>query len=177
MCFHSSRLESKVDDQGNIIDLKNQDRTLWHKPLIDLGKDALKKSSDFEGISSFQLEASIALEHVISNSFSETNWQQILKLYQALYNIHSSQYVLLNQAIVLIQLKRSKEAIELLDKINPEKLEQRSYLYYGTKAECYLLEKEYGPALNSIHEALKKVTNMSERTFLKERKRFIEQRI
>ncbi|UWX54090.1 sigma-70 family RNA polymerase sigma factor [Maribacter litopenaei] len=174
LCFHASRIESKVGKLGEVIDLKNQDRKLWHKPLIDLGKDALLKSSEFAKVSSFQIEASIALEHVIAKSFSDTNWDRILQLYKTLYNFNNSPYTLLNQSIVLIQLSKTKEARELLDNINPDKLEQRSYLYYGTMAECYFLEKDYIQALSFINEALKKVLNKSERTFLEEKKLLIE---
>ena len=77
LCFHASRLESKLGN-NELIDLKNQDRSKWYLPLIILGNDALKKSTLYKDHSIYHIEAAIAAEHVHAIKFENTNWDKIL---------------------------------------------------------------------------------------------------
>ncbi|MGB1247955.1 MAG: RNA polymerase sigma factor, partial [Chitinophagales bacterium] len=85
MCFHTARIESKVDKNFESISLKNQDRTQWYFPLIRLGNEAMIKTTEYQEYSIYHIEASIAVEHLKAKSFEETNWKKILELYNELY--------------------------------------------------------------------------------------------
>ncbi|PCJ92672.1 MAG: sigma factor, ECF subfamily protein [Flavobacteriaceae bacterium] len=170
LCFHASRMESKLSASGKIIDLKQQDRSLWYQPLIQLGNDALSTSRGYEEFSSYFLEAAIAQEHVYAKTFKSTNWQKIHAFYKHLNTLQETPFSLLNLAIVLLQLNKNQEALEILNSVNPNDLEQRSYLYFGAKAEYYKNIKENTKALDCIDEALKRVNNTSEKVYLEEKK-------
>jgi len=168
MCFHSSRLESKTDSEGAIIDLENQDRSLWHTPLIDLGKTALIRA--FEGeVSAYQIEAAIAFEHCTASHFSTTNWERILLHYQQLSQLQNSDLVLLNQAIVLMQLKRNTEALHILQEIDVKKLEQRAYLYHGAMTEYYLKTNNRSAAKEQMEKTLSLILNEVEKSHFKQK--------
>ncbi|MEL6657620.1 MAG: sigma-70 family RNA polymerase sigma factor [Bacteroidota bacterium] len=174
MCLQSARLDSRLTECLETIDLRRQDRALWYQPLIQLGRDALTNARTFPDRSVFHLEAAIALEHVQAPSFAATNWNKILDWYQQLHTWTKDPLTLLNIAIVLIQLKRYQEARELLDEIDPAKLEQRAYLYYGVEAEYYKQREQPQKAIAALDHALSKVSNLAERNYLLNKKRKLQ---
>jgi len=85
MCFQSSRLQARLDDKGNIILLKYQDRKKWYGPLMKKGFDYLELAVQSAEISAYQLEAAIASLHASAPSFEQTEWIAIHQLYEVLY--------------------------------------------------------------------------------------------
>lgn len=166
MCFHAARLDSKVNEQNEIIDLKSQNRKQWYRPLIALGHDAMNKAVETENFTSYHFEAAIAAEHLKARTFPETNWDKILMWYQKLYELQPSPLSLLNIAIVHLQKKEFEDVYNILEKINPEDLEQRAYLYYGSYAEYFVGKGAIQKALNSIDHALQLVRNKAEQEYL-----------
>lgn len=170
MCFHAARLDSKVNENQELIDLKNQDRSKWHTPLIILGNNAMNKAVETEHFSSYHFEAAIIGEHIHAGSFENTNWDKILNYYQKLQEIQPSPISILNMAIVQLQRNDYDAAYELLLKINPTELEQRTYLFYGSFAEYFIKKGQLKKAVEEIDKALELVRNESERQFLQKKK-------
>lgn len=175
LCFHASRLESKTGD-GGIIDLRQQDRSRWYKPLIFLGNDALQKSEQFTDESIYHLEARIALEHLRASSFEETNWQQILALYEEMYALMPSDSILLSRASIYLEMNQLEEVKSVLDKINAEALHQRKYLYHGCLTEYYEKRGELAKALTEIEIAIADCSNQQEKEYLKGKMGRLEER-
>jgi len=176
MCFHAARLSSKTDDTNEIIDLKNQDRSLWYRPLIILGNEAMTKAVADKALSSYHFEAAIAAEHLKSTSFHATDWTKILHWYQQLEILSPSPFNQLNQAIILLQLNRLKDAESMMSDLSPSSLEQRAYLYYGTLGEIHNASKRYLEAIEAIDTALTLVNNLAERNYLLEKRHQLETR-
>ncbi len=170
MCFHAARLESRMSANLETIDLRNQDRSQWYRPLIELGDQALSMARSYDDQSVFHLEAAIAVEHLCATSFEATNWRKILGHYQQLYDWTQDKLTLLNIAIVLIQLEENEKARSLLDDIDPAHLEQRAYLFYGVEAEYYKNIGQPQKAIVALDVALQKVTNEAERAYLLKKK-------
>lgn len=177
MCFHSARLDSKINDQNEIIDLKKQDRSKWYQPLILLGHQAMEKAMNTPHLTSYHYEAAIAAEHLKSPSFAATNWNNILKWYQQLDALQPSPFIQLNIAIVEMQRADFTSAQTILDGINPDNLEQRAYLFYGTYAEFYKQKGNKNKALFHIETALKLVRNKAEKAYLEKKRKLIEELI
>ena len=170
-CFHSSRLDSKINLDQEIISIRLQDRSKWHMPLVFLGNDAMNKAVENEAsFSSYHFEAAIASEHLRATSFEQTNWSIILEWYTKLYALQPNDTTLLNMVIVNIQLKEMNEALRLLDSIEVEKLASRQYLYHATKAEYFCKVQNIPQAIIQIDIALETVQNQSERNFLLKKK-------
>ncbi len=170
MCFHSARLESRIDEAGNIIDLKNQDRSKWHFPLIQLGDQMMMKAVEKEKYSSYHYEAAIAAEHLSATSFETTDWNKILEFYDQLYLHQKSAFTLLSKSIVLLQLEKWQAAKKILDDIAPSDLEQRAYLYHGTMAEYFVKTNQKEMAIQQYDKAIELVTNEAEKTYMMEKK-------
>ena len=170
MCFQSARIDSKVNDQNEIVDLKNQDRKKWHDPLIRMGHKAMFKAVQGREFTSYHYEAAIAAEHVAAPDFESTNWDKILFHYKKIYELQPTPITLLNMVVVQLQRNELKAAYELLEKINPSELEQRAYLYYGSYAEYFIKKKKNNKAITNIDKALELVKNESEKAFLLKKK-------
>lgn len=170
MCFHSARLDSKVNEKNEIIDLKNQDRKKWYFPLIQLGNNAMNKAVETEVYTSYHYEVAIAVEHLKAKNFAATDWNKILNWYKKLHELQPSSFNLLNLAMVQLQRADYQAALQLLQQINPKDLEQRAYLYYGSYSEYFVLIGKTKKALAHIDTALQLVRNEAERQFLLKKK-------
>ncbi|RYZ53060.1 MAG: sigma-70 family RNA polymerase sigma factor, partial [Chitinophagaceae bacterium] len=82
-CFQASRLRARLDEGGNIILLKHQDRSKWYHPLTQKGYFFLEAATQQE-TSVYHLEAAIAYLHAVAPSFEKTDWKAIYYLYSIL---------------------------------------------------------------------------------------------
>ncbi|WP_299275018.1 sigma-70 family RNA polymerase sigma factor [uncultured Psychroserpens sp.] len=170
MCFHSSRLDAKLNSNNELLDLKHQDRSLWHFPLIDLGNAMMNKAVETNTFSSYHYEAAIAAEHLRAKTFEDTNWVKILRWYEALYNLQPMPSHVLTMAVICVQNNESSKASYYFDLIHPEDLEQRAYLYYAAKADYYAKILNETEAIKHLDMAIKLVTNTLEADYLRKKK-------
>jgi len=96
MCFHSSRFEARINQNGEIILYEDQDETLWDKELIERGTYYLNRSSTGKKLSRFHVEAGIAYWHTHKTDTAE-KWENILQLYNRLLQIEYSPIAALNR--------------------------------------------------------------------------------
>jgi predicted RNA polymerase sigma factor len=132
MCFHSSRFEARINQQGEIVLYEDQDTNLWSKELIDKGEYYLNKSSQGNKLSRYHLEAAIAYWHTYKDDTKE-KWENILQLYNRLLQLEYSPIAALNRTYALSKANSKVEAI-----IEAEKLElDDNHLYHSLLAELY----------------------------------------
>jgi RNA polymerase sigma factor (sigma-70 family) len=101
MCFHASRLDGRMDEDGALVQLELQDRSKWDRDLIARGFQFLEKSSIGYELTEFHLQAGIASLHCAAPSYKETDWAKIVEFYGELYRISPSPIVALNRAVAL----------------------------------------------------------------------------
>ena len=176
MCFHSARLEAKVNSYNEILDLKHQDRNLWHFPLIQLGNTMMTKAVIDTEYSCYHYEAAIAAEHLRASHFDETNWTKILYWYECLYAIQPMPIHVLTMAVVCLQNLEFAKAKTYLNQVEASSLEQRSYLYYGTLSDYYYAIKDIKKAIINIDLALKTVINSLEKEYLQKKRTLLIQK-
>jgi len=134
MCFQASRLQARLDDKGNIILLKYQDRSKWYKPLIEKGFMYLEMATEIFEPSSYHLEAAIASLHAAAPSFEQTDWKSIYHLYEILYQLQPVPIVALNKAIASAYAISKENALDQLLQI---KGLENYYLYHTSIGEIY----------------------------------------
>ncbi|APA64350.1 RNA polymerase sigma factor [Maribacter sp. 1_2014MBL_MicDiv] len=174
LCFHMSRLESKVSSDNQIVNLRYQDRTKWYFPLIKMGNSAMLKATEYEDTSVYHYEAAIASEHLNAKIFKDTNWRKISYWYEQLHTFEPNMFTLLNHATVCLQLNDLAKTYQLLNCIEVAELGQRGYLYYGCYAEFYLKKGEKDLAISFLDKAMLETSNSLEKKFLTiKRKRLI----
>lgn len=169
MCFHAARLDSKLDTNNEIVDLKNQDRKLWYFPLIELGNSCMFKAMDTHLLSPYHYEAAIAAEHLKAVTFTTTNWNKILDWYQQYIQHYPSPLLLLNTVMVYLQLKNTETAYAILSDLKESEFNQRVYLFYGAWSEYYIEIKENYHAMAYLQKAIDHTNNETEKKFLKKK--------
>jgi RNA polymerase sigma-70 factor (ECF subfamily) len=119
MCFALARLEARVEEDGRLVPLDQQDRSRWDRSLISQGYGYLARSSGMEAVaaSRFHLEAAIAARHCEAASFDRTDWPSICRLYDRLLDIEPSPMVEVNRAVAISYRDGPHAAIPLVEEI------------------------------------------------------------
>ena len=119
MCFNAARLESRLDADGRLVPLDQQDRSRWDRTLIQHGYQCLGRSSRMgeSYASRFHLEAAIAARHCSAASFAETDWVSICHLYDRLLEVAASPMIVLNRAVAVSYRDGPEAAIPLVEAV------------------------------------------------------------
>ncbi|HMQ08861.1 MAG TPA: sigma-70 family RNA polymerase sigma factor [Saprospiraceae bacterium] len=161
MCFHSSRLEARLTEKGEIILYHDQDENLWDSELIEKGFYYLQQASKLEIGSKYYLEASIAYWHTVKKDTKE-KWKSILNLYDLLLKIDYTPIADLNRIFALSKVKGNELAI-----IEAEKLKlKNNHFYYLLLSELYKVT-DRNKAKGSMEKALKLCKTETEKIFIR----------
>ena len=163
MCFQASRFDARLDDQGNIILLKYQDRSKWHRSLIDRGIAYLDLAAENPEISSYHIEAAIASLHASASSFEQTDWKSIYQLYEILYQLQPAPIIALNKAISSAYAISKQNALTQLLEI---KGLESYYLYHTSLGEIYFELNEKEKAKEFYQKALHLTNSRQEQQLL-----------
>ncbi len=134
-CFNAARLSTRLDADGVVVPLAEQDRARWDGTLIDRAVRHLAASAGGEQLTRWHLEAGIAFEHTSAPSFEQTNWARILEYYDALLAVAASPIVALNRALALAEVHGTGAGRRALSELASEpKLVQYSF-YWAALAD------------------------------------------
>ena len=112
MCLHAARLPARVDASGNLSSLYDQDRSRWDFGLVAEGQRLLELSARGSELTEYHLEAAIAALHAEASRPEDTNWRQIVALYDRLLDVRPSPVVALNRAIAVAQHEGPERGLE-----------------------------------------------------------------
>jgi RNA polymerase sigma factor (sigma-70 family) len=171
MCYHVSRFNTRIDDRGMIILLKDQDRKLWNKYLIDTGNDYMQRSAEGGKISEMHLEAAIASLHANAVKYEDTHWKAILHLYDELLLRTGNPMVTLNRALVLAEAGDCESAIKELEQM--KSLISNCY-YHTSLAELYLRTGKKAQAKQSLGTALELTSSHAEIELIRKKLRLCQ---
>jgi len=170
MCFHAARFESRIDENNELVLLQQQDRSKWNKELIALGHNYLNHSAKGSELSVYHIESAIAAEHCLSPSFSETNWERLLRLYDFLLEVKPSAIVQLSRAVVIAEMGDIQTAIESITSI--EKLDQlmnQHYIYSAVLGDLYKRLSDAVRAKQYLQQAHGLTNSEAEKKLIKEK--------
>lgn len=169
ICFTASRNESRLDEHGDILILKKQDRTKWNRALIEKGIYHLEASADGNKISKYQFEAGIAYEHARANSYEQTNWHNILRCYDMLCKFYPSPVIELNRAIVISELNGPAEGIKAIEAITQLASLKKYYLLPATLGELHVQLQHYDIADHYFKQAIELTQSAAEKKLLQQK--------
>ncbi|MES2810814.1 MAG: sigma-70 family RNA polymerase sigma factor [Bacteroidota bacterium] len=158
MCFHVSRFDARVDDDGEMILYDEQNKSLWNDELITRGTQYLVRAAKGYQLTRYHLEAAIAYWHTQKEETVE-KWQSILQLYNKLLILEYSPMAALNRTYALAKADGKEVAI-----VEAEKLAQLTdnHLYHSLLGYLYT-DIDNEEALKYLNMALKLAKNDSER--------------
>ena len=169
MCFHSARFDARLDDKGAIIIFEEQDRSKWNRALITEGILYLNRSTRGKKLSAYHLEAGIAAEHCLANSFAATNWASIKKQYQLLYRLKPNPVISLNLAIIESQLNGKRASLQTLSHLAETGDLANYYLLPATQGIFSFHLQEYQQAIVFLEQALPLTHSASEIAFIQQK--------
>jgi len=161
MCFHASRFDARMDQNGEIIRYDDQDRTLWNEELISRGNFYLNKASRGHELSRYHLEAAIAYWHTFKNDHLQ-KWENILQLYNQLLCIEYSPVTALNRTYALSRIYGKRAAIDEAEKLGLN----ANHLYHVLLGYLYT-GINHNQATEHLFIALKLAKTEQERTLIR----------
>ncbi len=169
LLVHHARAATRVDDEGRLLRLSEQDRLSWDAGAITEA-DALVVAALRAGPPGrFTLQAAIAALHAQAPSYEDTDWPQLLELYDALLRVWPSPVVALNRAVVVAQVDGEEAALEELEALERDgRLAGYRYLP-ATKADLLRRLGRHEEAGEAYRAALALTENETERDFLSRR--------
>ncbi len=175
MLFTASRTKARLDEKGNILLLKEQDRNKWDRELISRAVDHLERSAVAKNMSRYHIEAGIALEHAKAASYETTNWQYILHYYDVLYKLYPTPVIALNRAVVIAEIYGPQKAIVAIEAIENIAVLRKYYLLPATLGELYSRLQQKEKALSFLQEALQLTQSAAEKKLLQQKIDSIQQ--
>ena len=170
MLLHDSRREARLDEDGDLVVLEDQDRTLWNRPQIDEALTLVDEALRGEP-GPFALEAAIAAEHCKAARPEDTDWAQIVKLYDFLEQLMPSPVVSLNRAVAIAMAQGPEPALELIEQLADSGELDDYHLLHAARADMLRRLGSTNEAAESYETALSMATNDGERRFLERRLR------
>jgi RNA polymerase sigma-70 factor (ECF subfamily) len=165
MLLHDSRREARVDAQGDVVVLDEQDRSRWHQPQISEALALLDSLASDPG--PFALQAQIAAVHARARRKEDTDWAEIVRIYDRLQEIEPSPIVALNRAAAVAMHEGPARALELLQELAQDL--DGYHLFHAARADLERRLRAFDRAEKSYLRALTLVGNESERRFLERR--------
>ena len=166
MLFNAARLHARSDRNGNMLLLKEQDRSRWNRPMISRGMFHLSKSAAGDEITEYHLQAGIAACHCAAPDYESTDWPHILSLYNGLIEIDDSPVVALNRAVAVANVRGTEAGIEAVEAIRNRAKLDTYYLLYAVLGEFEVQLNRGENAAAYFRQALELADTKSERQFL-----------
>jgi len=169
MNLHAARLPGRLDAHGNLLLLVDQDRSRWDAARIAEGLRQLELSAAGDELTPYHVESAIAAAHARAPSAGQTDWDEIVSLYDLRMRIEPSPVVAFNRAVALAQRFGAARGLEEIARIKDRKRLERYPFYYAALAEFESRLGRSAKARDSFAEALKLARNPAERRFLREK--------
>jgi len=176
MFLNAARLPARVDADGNMLRLSEQDRAHWNRRMIARGMMHMARSAAGDEITTYHLQAGIAACHCAAPDAASTDWAQILTLYDRLVQVDDSPVVALNRAVALGYVRGPEAAVEAAQKLQRAQLLNSYHLLYAVLAEFEAQLSNFHAAAGHLRKAIDLTEIKSERMFLSKRLRECEER-
>ena len=161
-----SRRAARTTSDGSMVLLPNQDRSLWDPGLADEGQELVRVCLRRNHPGPFQIQAAIAAVHSDANTAEQTDWGQILQLYDQLMTMAPTPVVALNRAVAVAEVRGAPEALAELDVLDLDGY----HLFHATRADMLHRLGEVEAADFAYGKAIDLANNQAERRFLEERR-------
>ena len=170
MLLHDSRRDARLDEKGDVVLLEDQDRRRWNGQQIAEALPLVEEAFR-GGPGPFALQAAIAAQHCQAARAEDTDWPQIVRLYDLLERLQPSPIVSLNRAVAVAMADGPQPALALIDALAAAGDLDDYHLLHAARADLLRRIGSTVEAAKSYGRALALVTNDSERRFLERRLR------
>jgi RNA polymerase sigma-70 factor (ECF subfamily) len=161
-----SRQPARLAEDGSLVVLAEQDRRLWDRTLIEEGQAIVRACLRRDDAGPYQLQAAINAVHADAATIDMTDWDQVLALYDHLFELNPTPVVALNRCIALAEVRGPAIALALVDEIDLAGY----YLFHATRGELLRRLQRYEEASIAYARAAELAPSDAERAFLEARR-------
>ncbi len=169
MLLHDSRRDARTTASGEIVLLEDQDRSRWHRHQIAEGLELVERALGRGARGPYALQAAIAALHAQAKSARQTDWHQIVALYELLLQVQPSPVVELNRAVAVAMASGLSEGLDLLNSLEERGELSGYYLLSAARGDVLRRLERWEESGDAYREALALVSNEAERKFLQRR--------
>jgi RNA polymerase sigma-70 factor, ECF subfamily len=162
MLLIDSRRVARTGPDGQLVLLADQDRSTWNRDLISEGQAIVRACLRRNQPGPYQIQAAINAVHSDAPTGDDTQWPQIVQLYDQLLSLSPSPVVALNRAVAVAEVKGPLEAMTVLDTIDLPGY----YLFHSIRADLLVRLGRKAEAAVAYDAAIGLTTNAMERAFL-----------
>ena len=166
MELHASRRATRVDDDGDLVLLPDQDRSLWDRPQIAAGVAALETARGLGEPGPLTLQAEIAARHALVATWEETDWPAIVGLYDRLFAVTASPVVALNRAVAVAMQDGPEAGLAEMAPLFEDPTLEDYHLLWAARADLCRRCGRFSEAQRDYQKAIDLATNPSDRRFL-----------
>jgi RNA polymerase sigma-70 factor (ECF subfamily) len=168
MLLHDSRRAARTTASGDVVLLEEQDRSLWNGGQIAEAAELVERATRSEEVGAYTLQAAIALVHGRARAAAETDWAEIVVLYDLLLRAAPSPVVDLNRAVALAMAYRPEAGLEIIEPLAAGPLKD-FHLAHAARADLCRRLGRTAEARDSYNRALSLAKQAPERRFLQRR--------
>ncbi|MEV0801537.1 RNA polymerase sigma factor [Kribbella sp. NPDC050281] len=165
MLLQQSRRSARVGLDGAMVLLADQDRDRWDRELIAEGQDLVRRCLRRNQPGPYQLQAAINAVHADAPTADDTDWPQILQLYNHLLTLTPTPVVALNRAVAVAEVEGPAAALALIDDLDLSSY----YLFHAIRADVLTRLDRSDEARTAYEAALDLTSNEAEQAFLRSR--------
>ena len=172
MCFHTSRFDSRIGENGELLTLKEQDRSSWNGELIETGSYYFQRSfadDVFDTMTEYHVLAAMAGLHCQAKDYDSTDWEQLLGLYDMQMVSKPSPVVELNRLVVYARVNGADKALSELLKLENQSFLSNYYLYYAIKGDLLSQLGKVNEAGEALSKAIELTENIAEKKHLEKK--------
>jgi RNA polymerase sigma-70 factor (ECF subfamily) len=169
MLLNAARNPTRLDSEGNLLRLQDQDRTRWDKSMVARGMFHFAQSAAGDELSEYHLQAGIAACHCAAKDYESTDWQKILSLYDRLIEFDQSPVVALNRAVAIANIRGPKAGLQAVREVRGLKKLSSYYLLYAVLGEFEMQSGNLQAATEQFRKSFELAETKSERAFLLKR--------
>jgi RNA polymerase sigma factor (sigma-70 family) len=174
MYLNAARLPGRVDDEGNLLRIQEQDRSSWDRKMIARGVVHLSRAAAGDQLTEYHIQAGIAACHTLAPDYQSTDWAQILALYDRLIEIDDSPVVALNRAVAIAELHGPQAGLDAINAIRERQTLESYYLLHAVLGEFESRLKHFEAAAAHFKKSIALAPLKSEQDFLTKRLRSCE---
>jgi predicted RNA polymerase sigma factor len=169
MLLTDARRPARTRNDGSLVPLEEQDRSRWDQEAIREGVALITSSLAEAPIGPYQLQAAIAAVHDEATTSADTDWRQILGLYDLLERLAPNPMVTLNRAVAVAMVGGPNAALDLLDTLATDERLVDHYRLAAVRAHLLEMAGDRDAALSGYRAAARRTTSIPERRYLESR--------
>ena len=171
MLLQNSRRDARVNAEGELVTLEEQDRSLWDRQAIDEGVRLIETALTRGRAGNYQVQAAIAAVHSEATNAEATDWRQIVALYEELMRTTSSPVVALNHAAAVAMSDGFDHGLHLIESANATGILDNYHLFHASRADLLRRLHRSAEATEAYERALALTTNNVEQNYIRRRLR------